>query len=259
MLQAYFDESGTHDGAPVVSIAGLVGTEETWGAVSNQLAGALERFRDKGVRSFHMAEALAQEGQFARVDKPGINYLITQFAKRLGESEAEPLFTAVNVDAWDAVVRDSKFLEAFPTPFHLCFEDIVIGLAEWAARYAGGERVAPVFAYRQEYAESNFRGATPLQAYGSREWYRRRLAALGFDYADRVIPLQGADLLAHQIRADIESRIEGALDGGTKALHWAQGGRAAHGHWFDARALELTVERFRATGEIYDIRAYRRA
>lgn len=32
MFEAYFDESGTHDGAPILSVAACVGTQEQWSA-----------------------------------------------------------------------------------------------------------------------------------------------------------------------------------------------------------------------------------
>jgi hypothetical protein len=52
---------------------------------------------------------------------------------------------------------------------------------------------------------------------------------------------------------DIQDRALGRPGRRTHALHWATGGRFVHGHWFDGDALELTVKRFRETGEIYPV------
>lgn len=252
LLRAYFDESGTHDASPITSIAGWVGPKEAWCELEQKRwLPTLEMFADKGVKTFHATDCVAQQREFARVDKPGINFVLTQLSNALGEQSPQlvPIGSAVCQDDWDAVVTDRVFLERFPKPFDLCFDDILRVLWEWGRAHAAGERIAPMFAQQEEYGP---RMQKVGDAYGRENWYRDVLGPIGFGHPDQVVPLQAADFLSHQHNWDIEARRYGTLIGETKALLRATP-RGIYGHWFDAPALELTVHRFRETGEIYSL------
>lgn len=256
LLVAHFDESGTHDGAPITAIAGYVATKEAWEEIEPQWQSLVNEYADLGVEWFHMSECLSQDGQFSRVDKPSINHIITQVSGLLGHRELQPIYSGVVNDDWAAVVDDATFLQRFPTPFDLCFDDIVRQLWEWAAHRAQGERVAPVFALNPQY---NDRMSAVGAAYHRGDWYPKVLEILSFGDPRRMIPLQGADLLVHQIQADLGRRRFGPLDlasmGETMALHRARGDKALYGHWFDGEGLKATLTRFQETGEIYPLNA----
>jgi hypothetical protein len=247
LVKAYFDETGTHDGSAITAIGGYVGSQESWASLETEWLAILEPYRNKGVRYFHMAEALAQEGQFGRIDKPNVNYIVTQLAKLLGKTKPEPFFSAVANKDWDEVVTDEAFLQRFPKPLYLCFENLVHSLWSWSRRHAGGELVVPVFAYHKDYSP---RMAEIGAVYGAQAWYQKVLGPIAFDYPERVIPLQGADLLAHQMSWDVEKLIYEASTAETNALRWARGGRHVHGNWFDRNGLLVTMKRFSETGKI---------
>lgn len=251
LLNAYFDESGTHAGSAVTAIAGCVALEDAWADLEPKWAAELGIYADLGVRSFHMTDALAQQDQFARVSTPHIKGIITQLSTLLGQANVDCIFSAVANDDWYAAVTDPQFLARFPTPFDLCFEDIVRALWEWSQRFADGEVVVPMFAYHPEYHD---RMAAIGRAYGAQEWYREVLGPISFGYPAQVIPLQGADLVVHQMNDEIERRLNQIISGRTMALDRAAGGRFIHGHWFDVEGLEITVKRFHEIGEIYRLR-----
>lgn len=251
VLEAYFDESGTHDGATIVSMGGLVGSADAWAAIEGPWQSVLSEYSEKGVRFFHMTECVNQTKQFSLIEKPHINYIITQLSQVLKDKPLSAIFSAVVIDHWNRVVTDAEFLFRFPTPLALCFDDIVRGLSLWSAKHTDGELVAPVFAYRTEYASGKGIGGDVLKLYGSQDWYKNSLAAIAFDYPERVIPLQAADLVSHQMNWEIQGRVGLRSRRGTKALNWATSGRFIHGHWFNGPALKLTVNRFQQTGEIY--------
>jgi len=249
----YFDETGTHEVSAVTAIGGYVGKKETWAGIEPKWQAVLAEYREQGVRWFHMSEALAQTGQFVRIDKPNLNYIITQLSKMLGDASPhlEPFFAAVVNDDWDAVVTDADFLKRYPKPIYLCFDNLVQNLWRWAETHTGGELVVPIFAFHKEYTP---RMKEIGDLYGAHDWYRNVLGPVAFDYPERVIPLQSADLIAHQMNWDVEKRAFGPHDlqsgGQTNCLYWATGGRFTHGNWFDAQGLKLTIERFKRTGQI---------
>jgi hypothetical protein len=152
MLKAFFDETATHDDSRVIGIGGFVGVEDAWTRLEPKWQAVLNEYADRGVRWFHMTDALAQRGQFAQIDKPHLNYIITQLSKQLGEEPLTAFFAAVERDAWDAVATDAAFLRRFPHPIDLCFENLVQKLWGWGKRKADGELIAPMFAYSSEFS-----------------------------------------------------------------------------------------------------------
>jgi uncharacterized protein DUF3800 len=248
----YFDETGTHDESRITAIGGYVGKKDSWAALEPQWLEILEAYRERGVRFFHMSEALAQRDQFSRIDKPNMNYIITQLSQLLGNAypALEPFFAAVVNEDWEAVVRDEDFLRRYPKPLDLCFDNLIQNLWRWAKTHTDGELVVPIFAYSAEYSA---RMAEIGRLYGAHEWYRKVLGPIAFDYPERVVPLQAADLIAHQMNWDVEKRAFGPHElwnGGTNCLRWATGGRFTHGNWFDAQGLKVTIERFKRIGQI---------
>lgn len=248
MLRAYFDESGTHHGSPAVSIAGFVGKCGDWEALEEQWLAILAPYREKGVRFFHASECIAQRGQYSAIDKPNVNYILTQLAEKLGAGGFAAISSGVSQDAWDAVATESSFLHRFPKPFDLCFDAVLRSLHRWSIENAGGEKVAPMFALQEEYGS---RMKDVGDAYGRDRWYRSVLAPISFGHMDEVVPLQAADYLAHQMNWDLIRRIDQSGDpwgGPTVALH--KMAPISFGQWFDESGLQLTIDRFKRTGQI---------
>jgi hypothetical protein len=249
MLKGFFDDTGTHQGSRVTGIGGFVGAADAWTALEPKWASVLDEFADKGVRWLHASEAIAQKGQFARITKPELNYILTTVSQELGRHPLTGFFSAVITDDWGAI-QDADFLKRFPRPIDLCFQNLVEHLWRWGKANVDGEPIVPVFAYSDEQS-SHMKSV--LDAYGSHEWYREVLGPIAFDFPQRVIPLQAADLLVHQMNWDTEKRFFEqptlATAGMTRALSWATGdGRFVHGNYLDEDGLLLTVHRFQVAG-----------
>lgn len=248
LLKGFFDETGPHKGGAITGIGGLVGAADDWTLIEEPWQGVLDEYASKGLRWLHTTEAVTQRGQFACIDKPGVNYILTQLSQTLGRHELTPFFSAVVTDDWH-VLTDSQFLERFPTPIDLCFENLVQTLWKWGHAHARGELIVPMFAYSTEFAP---RMAELGRVYGAHDWYSRILGPIAFGRPQQVIPLQAADLLVHQARWNQEKGVSVPLTlanaGQTNMHRWATGGRYQHGNWFDAEGLLLTERRFREAG-----------
>jgi hypothetical protein len=249
-MKAFFDETGTHAEAPVTAIAGFIGKESEWTAVEDRWRSVLADLAHLGVKSLHTAPAIAQEGEFNRVDKLTRNYVLTQLTAALGGSGILPICSGVVKDDWDNVAVDAAFLARFPKPFDLCFDDIIRQLAKWSRDYAGCELVVPMFAYQREYYS---RMADIGKAYGAEDWYRKTLGPISFGYPEQVIPLQGADLLAHEMGIEIANQRYAPATGARFLLTKTIGIEAPLGHWFDRDGLKKTIKNFLETGEIYTV------
>jgi hypothetical protein len=64
LLDSYFDESGTHGDAKSTVIAGYVGDEKAWAFVDARWRRILDTYC---LKTFHLADAIAQRGEFAQV------------------------------------------------------------------------------------------------------------------------------------------------------------------------------------------------
>jgi hypothetical protein len=247
IMKAFFDETGTHKASPITGIGGFVGSAKSWSVLEPKWQSVLNEFKDKGVDWFHMSEAAARTGQFKLIDAPGIDYLIGQLARHLGEQDLTAFFSAVLTDHW-AVIQDPQFLARFPTALDLCFENLVQHLWKWGAANAVGEKIVPMFAYSREFSQ---RQGKLLDLYGVHDWYRQVLGPIAFGYPQDVIPLQAADLLAHQMNWDAEKRFKPitlATIGPTPALEWATNGKFVRGNLLEKSGLLSIEKRFRDAG-----------
>ncbi len=249
LLNAYFDESGTHAASTITAIAGYVASKDVWSALERQWTNEIGLFADKGVSAFHMHDAILGEGEYAHVEHFHRMAHIKRLSELLRDSDIHAIGVWVDNNDWDAVVTDPKFLSAFPTPYDLCFEHIVRWLRGWSKQRAGGEHIVPMFAYHPEYSPRTSR------LYGAQNWYRDVLGAIAFDYPARVPALQTADFVAHQLRYDAHhisyDELTLANMGATRAFAnaTAKNGTSMF-RGYDAGALPGAVKRFSETGRI---------
>jgi hypothetical protein len=239
LSKAFFDDTGTDQESSVVAIGGFVGSDTAWEKIEPNWESILGEVGDRGVKSMHTSEAIAQDGQFSLIDKPRLDYILTGLSKTLGSEELTPFFSAVVKRDWEAVVRDEDFLHRFPSPISLCFENIIQKLWKWGKGNVDGELIVPMFAYEKSQISHM---AKIGELYGEYQWYRDVLGALAFDYPYRVIGLQAADLLSHQMRWDVEKGKE------TNALLWSTNKKIVRGNLFDKDGLLRTMKRFKDAG-----------
>ncbi len=252
MLNAYFDESGIDTKSLITVLAGYVATKEVWVAVEAKWQAELAIYSDKGVRTFHMTNCIAQTGEFAGLDTFFSRALIYSLSEILRDHDVQAIWSMVINEDWTAAVTDVGFLARFPKPLDLCFEHVVQQLWGWSSKKAAGELVVPMFAYQPEY---HARMSEIGRVYGAQDWYRRVLGPIAFGFPSQNVPLQTADFVAHQINKEWEHREYDELTlqnmGRTLALSNATAFNGMHvGGGFDARALLLTIDRFKKTGSI---------
>lgn len=72
MFEAYFDETGSHDASPVLSVAGFIFSEGKADDLRTRWGEALER---SGVDLIHMVEFEGGSGRYAHLSKHEHNML----------------------------------------------------------------------------------------------------------------------------------------------------------------------------------------
>lgn len=193
--RSYFDDSGTHRGSVVTVIAGYVATKDVWEAMEKPWRMILGEFQDKGVHCFHATDCLAQDGEFGRVDTLGRQYIYKQLSDILEASrEAQPVCALVWRDDWNAV-PDKNLGLLCPTAYEFCVDRVLSEVVNWSAQNAGGTPVPVMFAVQKEHENHT---TLTYESWKRVSVVKDKIGALAYDYPDRYVPLQAADMLAHE-------------------------------------------------------------
>jgi hypothetical protein len=197
MLRAYFDDAGTHAGAPVAVMGGLIGTvaqwerlEDAWG---KRLAAPLH---PDGVKPrlgmFHMAACEAADGEF-RDYKPVERQAVAQnFRDIIAGANLASTASGVDVAAWDDLVKGEarQFLgSAMEKSFINCLDrvcDFVFDNED--------PQVAVVF---DQGIESD-RLHEVIDIYKKYNDRRVEFCSITFGRVKAIYPLQAADIIATQ-------------------------------------------------------------
>ncbi len=208
ILTAYFDESGTHDDSAITAIAGYVAEADVWAQVESDWQKVLGEFADRGLHTFHATDSYAGNGEFGRLDSFWRNYVRTQLSDILERSDIQAIWAGVNVDDWDDLTTDA-FRARYPKPYDLCFEEVVKQLFRWSRHHVDGSPVSLVFGVQSEYQN---RASTAYKAWLRHPEVSKFLGALSFGFPKTLVPLQAADMLAHEMNMEWEKVEFGELN-----------------------------------------------
>jgi hypothetical protein len=191
MIAAYFDETGIHDQSPFAAVCGLVGSTIEWARLELPWRKILARH---GVTHFHSSAMPTKE------IRDSLAYaLVDEIAKR----DFDVVIAAVAKQDWDRCVSpDNK--QRFQTPYHFCFEFMLHKLNTLSIERARREPIAAVFADHPSYRLR----AEQIHAEYHHSSNYPNVGSLTFGSPRDVIPLQAADLLAHEAFQHMRNRIE---------------------------------------------------
>jgi len=114
---SYFDESHTHDGSPIVSMAGLVASYESWARLEIEWQKILHH---RGVDVFHYTDFMAREGKFKN---DWSNDERNAFMERLCTTVSENITVGIGIsvfrDEYERVLTGGLKAE-FKDPYFFC-------------------------------------------------------------------------------------------------------------------------------------------
>jgi len=213
--EAYFDESGIHDGAKLCAVGGYYGTEEAWRKFEKQWRAIL---KDNGLLEigFHAKDFYRRkDGKRVPPYADWANEKAAKFENRLIQaimrSRIVPFGHGVVVAEWNnlpydmrkflsgAHRRKGKFLssgapaKSYYLPFQLCVSEAVCssGAQDKVHLFAGLDRTFSDYAgilYRQLFNDPRLSQTT-----------KDKMGTLAFPLAKDTPPLQAADLLVYQL------------------------------------------------------------
>ncbi|RJF80730.1 DUF3800 domain-containing protein [Oleomonas cavernae] len=248
LLQAYFDESGTHGSASIAAIAGYVADQATWSALEAEWRAAQPAYAPV----FHMSPCISGHREYHGIPETERHDLIVRLSKILEAHPVRAIWSAVVIEDWENEAKDAAFLSKFPKPFDLCFRHIVWQLRNWSISHCNGEEIAPVFALNDEYQKRMSEVGAAIQAHPS---YLNVLGGLSFYPPSKVVPLQTADFLAYEVCKHWDNHVYGppitlANSGYRNVFVNATTGHQSGGCFADL-GLKNAICQFKQTGSFF--------
>jgi len=218
MLEAYFDESGTHQGSLVTAIGGCVAREEQWAVFAPEWRQVLEDFK---IPFFHSTDLANSRKQFVGWDDVKKCSLITELSRVMASYAKTAIAGLVVVNDYSTVPEWARKTAAFGNEYNFCFQMCVGLTMDWIDRLnppmPEGDQVAFTF---DQLPKGE---AITRDAYFHIKKFRDpgdRMGALAFADSKRLLPLQAADFIAYEAYKyiDNQERKSGRLMRGSLAV-----------------------------------------
>ena len=191
MLGAFFDDSGTHRGAPVIAVGGLIGTDVQWDLFDKKWQEILANPVDgkPPLSQFHLSPCRGAEGEFKSYKPVERDYVTGRFRDVILDVNLVTIAAAVDRVAWDELVFGDIAAEvggAIELCFFKCMEAMI-----WTIRLRRpGEAIIVGF---DQGTKPELEAWTKFYMMPPKQY--PEIAAMGFSKVKEVTALQGADLI----------------------------------------------------------------
>jgi len=197
VLEAYFDESGSHDGSRVFSMGGLV-------ARLDQMKWLADAWRDmlhrNGISEFHSADLESRRGIYDGIGAEEQKRIFQDAINVIGTYARTAIAGLVVIDDYEQAIPGwAKKTAAFGDKYNFCFQmclNLVFGWIEGLdPEMPPGDRIAFMFDQRERGEEITSTSFSQIRKFRDlHDW----MGSLTFDSRKRFVPLQAADLVAYE-------------------------------------------------------------
>jgi hypothetical protein len=204
--QAYFDESASHDGAPVLCIAGLIFKKSEANKLGREWRKVLHW---KNLPYFRMVECAHGNGPFANLSKPERVEVATRMIEIIKRHAVQAIaITVDNRDFTDVMAEYPRAGRLYKAAYAFCTHSVLIGVRTWI--YANPKVAQMAYFFEDGHASAGQAKLImdDLFSYPEKcEVYR--YAGYGFVPKQKSYAVQAADLLAWQWYKDKKNQAEG--------------------------------------------------
>ncbi len=196
MLTAYFDDSGTHTDSDVVLWSGLFGNHYQWEHFDKLWT---EKLRNPSpgkepLQRFHMANCMAGDGEFLGWSRLATKFLVHELVDIILRCGLYSDGAAISRKDWDELVT-GNLRGALGDAEGYSMRSAFVRASKWA-RALGSNELAFVFDRRQERKNEGQRIYRLFEEFSKIEPSAVNPVSFTFANSYRLLPLQGADLLA---------------------------------------------------------------
>ena len=189
MLKAYMDESGTHDGSPVVTV-GLYFGKPAWRNWTRDW-----NLNKRPIKVHHSVDCHNRDGEYEGWDRPTRDAYCARLLPVISRHNIMGVAIGIHMHRFnDAIKPHPELREMFGTPYTACFQWTVQTFLQMLDESSIDQRVAFFHEsndYREE-AEAAFAYIDKLT------WLRKKPITLTFGSKADFVPLQAADVLAYE-------------------------------------------------------------
>lgn len=190
VLKAYMDESGVHDGSPVLTVAAYLGRPRHW-----QEWTKLWNVAKRPVKVFHAVDCQNLTGEFKGWEPAARDDLVKRCLPVIAESDIPGVVVGMQMREFEKALETRPDLRSlFGSPYAACFQWIVQIIMNFALGANNRERIAFV------HELNDYR----LEALNGFKWIKENgnplgtLISLQFAEKKDFAPLQAADILAYE-------------------------------------------------------------
>lgn len=201
MLEAYFDESGTHSGSKVLSVAGYIAEKDQWLKFIDEWASALQKAGLPPNRPFHAVDFESRRGDFE--NWPRDARMVDFHRELLGivrRRVRQGFSIALDMNAWDElVVHPVRAAGIGPaggahSAYSFALAHCLVQIEKWADEFDVSDQIA----YFLESGAGFGGDIDSIHRTLKDEKSRYRFQSLTVVEKHTFIPLQAADVLAYE-------------------------------------------------------------
>lgn len=192
VIRVFMDESGVHDGSPIVTVAAYLGRPEHWCAWTQEWKRALY---PTGVKVYHAVDAQNLAGEFSGWTPDRVAELAKKLLPIIANGNIAGIAVGMDLRVFDAALKGRDDLKAvFGDPYVACAQWAIQIILNIAADTGNTARIAFVHETNNYHA----------QVYDAFEWIKKNtvrgdnLISLSFGKKKDYPPLQAADILAYE-------------------------------------------------------------
>ncbi len=206
--QSFFDESASHDGAPVLCVAGLIFRKSEAIKLSREWRKILAW---KKLPYFHMVDCAHGNGPFANLSKAERIEVATRMIEIIKRRAIQGLTVTINnLDFMSVMAEYPIAAKSYKAPYNFCCHTILAGVGSWIARNPKVAKMAYIFEQGHKNAPQSMKIMDDLfHVPEKRVQYRAISVGYAFIRKDESYALQAADLLAWQWYKDKKNQLEG--------------------------------------------------
>jgi hypothetical protein len=202
MLTAYFDDSGTHDASEIVIWAGVCGNQFQWDAFSKAWGAKLKAPSPgkPALSRFHMADCQDAREEFQGWSRTATDFLVHELGEIIIKTGLWGYASGVNRKDWDELIV-GEVREALGDAEGFCVRNVYVKTTDWAKNWAGGGDLAFVFDDRPHRRQENQAIFDLFQRGNKAAGETSELVSITFASSQRILPLQGADMIAWELHS----------------------------------------------------------
>jgi hypothetical protein len=194
MLAAYFDDSGTHNDARILTWGGFIGTDRQWAALDVDWRAMLDQPLPgkRRLRKFSLADCQNHVNEFATYTLPESDLLQHEFREIIVKHGLIGVAYAVDRPTWERLAT-APAKERFGDAETICFSSCFSGAIDRALKYFASERQLSLHFDQGRLSQKL---SAIVQHVRDRYYGLPELVNIGFDMVEKVTPLQAADIIA---------------------------------------------------------------